>query len=61
MSRASAGQVTTVSKFVTPEQRRRMIEEAAYFIAEHRGFSQGDCDDDWIRAESEIDQMLTKG
>ena len=51
----------SASKFVTPEQRRHMIEEAAYFIAEQRGFSQGDCNADWICAEAQIDEMLTKG
>jgi hypothetical protein len=52
-SKASAG------KFVTPEQRFAMIAEAAYFIAEKRGFSGGDTEADWFRAETEIDKMLT--
>jgi hypothetical protein len=38
------------------EQRHRMIEEAAYFIAEHRGFRQGFQLDDWLAAEAEINQ-----
>jgi len=61
LARSASSQKPSVSRFVTPEQRRHMIEEAAYFIAEQRGFSQGDCDADWINAEAQIDKMLTKG
>ncbi|MGD8639073.1 MAG: DUF2934 domain-containing protein [Gammaproteobacteria bacterium] len=49
----------TAGKFVTPEQRQQMIAEAAYFIAEHRGFSGNDSESDWFYAENQIDQMLT--
>lgn len=42
----------------TPEERYRMIEEAAYFRAEKRGFLGGDVAQDWIQAEAEIDRML---
>lgn len=52
-SRSSTG------KFVTPEQRLQMIAEAAYFLAEQRGFEQGDPEADWLCAESQIDKMLT--
>ncbi|WP_455201706.1 DUF2934 domain-containing protein [Kaarinaea lacus] len=50
---------TTTSNFITPEQRVSMIAEAAYFMAEKRGFSGGDPNADWLCAESEIDHMLT--
>lgn len=43
---------------LTPEERQRYVSEAAYFIAERRGFSTGGDVDDWLRAESEIDQLL---
>lgn len=37
------------------EERHRMITEAAYLIAEQRGF-QGDMAlDDWLQAEAEVD------
>lgn len=49
----------TAGKFVTPEQRNKMIAEAAYFIAEKRGFGEGNTDADWLNAENEIDKMLT--
>ena len=50
---------TTTGNFITPEQRFNMIAEAAYFMAEKRGFSGGNPDADWLCAESEIDHMLT--
>lgn len=39
----------------TPEERERMIAEAAYFMAEKRNFS-GDAVADWLEAEAKIDQ-----
>lgn len=43
---------------VSAEERYRMIAEAAYFLAEKRGFLGGDVAEDWRQAETEIDQML---
>lgn len=43
---------------VTPEQRYRMICDAAYYRAERRGFIGGDPAQDWAEAELEIDQLL---
>ena len=43
---------------VEPEVREIMIAEAAYYIAERRGFEPGAEMDDWLEAESEIDQLL---
>ncbi|WP_284155450.1 DUF2934 domain-containing protein [Sulfuricystis multivorans] len=43
---------------VTPEERYKMIAEAAYFLAEKRGFAGGDMAQDWRNAEAQIDQML---
>jgi len=42
----------------TEEERNRMICEAAYFLAESRGFVGGDPGQDWIEAERQIDEML---
>jgi predicted nucleic acid-binding Zn-ribbon protein len=44
-----------------PEQRSRMIAEAAYFRAEQRGFEGGDPLVDWVEAEAEIDSKLSNG
>lgn len=43
---------------ITPEQRYRMICDAAYFRAERRGFIGGNTADDWTAAEAEIDSLL---
>jgi hypothetical protein len=42
---------------VTPEQRMKMIEEAAYYRAEKAGFAV-DPHSNWVAAEAEIDAML---
>jgi CheY-like chemotaxis protein len=41
--------------------RMRMIQEAAYFLAVQRGFSDGDPVQDWLKAEQNIDRKLTEG
>ncbi|MCD6733930.1 MAG: DUF2934 domain-containing protein [Burkholderiaceae bacterium] len=49
------------SAFTTPipeELRRAWVAEAAYYIAERRGFSGGSPEDDWCQAEVEIAQLL---
>jgi hypothetical protein len=45
---------------VTAEERHRMIAEAAYYRALHRGFSGGSSDDDWLQAEREVNHALLK-
>ena len=52
-------QVDTKS-MVTAEERQKMIAEAAYLRAESRGFAGGDPTDDWLAAEWEIDQILSR-
>ncbi len=42
---------------VLRQERRRMIAEAAYYRAEHRGFLNGNPDQDWLEAEHEIDHI----
>ena len=37
---------------------RGIIAEAAYFLAEKRGFSPGDDVADWLQAESDVERML---
>src|SRR5690348_6684830 len=43
---------------VTAEQRQRMIAEAAYFLAQRRGFADGDPLQDWLAAEAQIDRAI---
>lgn len=38
--------------------RRQYIEEAAYFIAESRGFQPGEDWDHWLEAEKEVDERM---
>ncbi|HVO91912.1 MAG TPA: DUF2934 domain-containing protein [Terriglobales bacterium] len=45
---------------VTPEERWRMVAEAAYLRAEKRGFIGGNPTDDWLAAEAEIDKLLSQ-
>ena len=41
---------------INSDGRHNMIAEAAYFIAERRGFD-GKCEAHWLEAEREIDQI----
>ena len=41
-------------ELVMEEQTRTMIEEAAYFLAQKRGFSPGYEMQDWLQAEAQI-------
>ena len=43
------------------EARRAMIEQAAYFLAKHRGFTPGHELEDWLAAEREVDTALAIG
>jgi predicted nucleic acid-binding Zn-ribbon protein len=45
---------------VTPDERDRMIAEAAYYKAEQRGFAAGDTVRDWCEAEAEVDARLRR-
>ena len=46
---------------VTPDERHRMIAEAAYHRAEKRGFMNGDPVQDWLEAEAQIESELRNG
>lgn len=55
--RASTSQDSPAQK-MSPDERRRMIEQAAYLRAEQRGFNGGDPLEDWLVAEREINRKL---
>ena len=59
-AKKAISETTTTKKMasVSPEQRYQMIAEAAYFIAEKRGFLGGDVAQDWLDAEAEIDRLF---
>lgn len=46
---------------IRPEERHHLIEAAAYYIAERRGFHGASSHDDWLQAEREIDAMIEAG
>jgi len=60
-SKTSDKEVTSQCKKVIPEQRLQMINEAAYYLAESRGFIGADSMDDWLAAEAEVDKQLSQG
>jgi hypothetical protein len=43
---------------VSREERHALICNAAYYLAERRGFANGDAAQDWLMAEKEVDQLL---
>lgn len=54
-----AGPSTVSGETIDPAHRYVMIAEAAFFIAEARGFNPSQEFDDWLAAEREIDQRLS--
>lgn len=52
-----APKVTTRRKVVTGEERFRMVQEAAYYVAERNGFA-GDDQHYWAEAEACIDALV---
>ena len=50
--------VASKSGTISSEDRSRMIAEAAYYLAEQRGFAGGDPMQDWLDAEEMIDHVL---
>lgn len=51
----------TVRHEVDPEKRANYIEVAAFYIAERRGFSPGNPEQDYLDAAAEIDRLITAG
>ena len=58
--RKASGNASRAPK-VSAEERYSMIAEAAYYRAVQRGFQEGDPVADWLVAEKEVDEKLTKG
>jgi len=46
---------------LTEIEKNALIEKTAYYIAEARGFTQGDPTQDWLLAESRVNQMILEG
>ncbi|GAB4399408.1 MAG: hypothetical protein OHK0048_12810 [Rhodoferax sp.] len=46
---------------ITAEQRHHYVSVAAFYIAERRGFTLGNPEQDWLEAEAEIDRLIASG
>jgi hypothetical protein len=55
---AKKNSITSTTK-ISAAERYRMVETAAYFIAERNGFK-GNSADNWVAAEAQIAKMLAK-
>lgn len=55
----AAAKKSAAAPKVSPEERQKMIEREAYFIAEKQGF-QGDPQAHWAAAVKKVDAMLAK-
>lgn len=44
----------------TADERRRMIEEAAYYRAQSRDFAPGFEHEDWLAAEAAVDLLIAR-
>ena len=59
-AKAATATTTTARADVTAAEIRQLIEEAAYYKAERRGFAPGHELDDWIAAEAEVRRRLER-
>ncbi|NVO05962.1 MAG: DUF2934 domain-containing protein [Rhodoferax sp.] len=50
-----------VSTAIDPAQRANYIEVAAFYIAERRGFTPGNPEQDYLDAAAEIDRLIAAG
>lgn len=57
-ARKRSAEPQTASAKTAPEQRQQLIAQAAYFIAERRGFAPGNELEDWLQAEAEIEAWM---
>lgn len=46
---------------VSLDQRNHYVQVAAFYIAERRGFAEGDPVADWAAAEEEVDRLIASG
>ncbi|HUN26493.1 MAG TPA: DUF2934 domain-containing protein [Steroidobacteraceae bacterium] len=60
-ARAPQALLSRMQAPITAAQRYAMICEAAYFLAERRGFGAGHELEDWVAAEALIDAKLADG
>jgi hypothetical protein len=59
MKKSTAPAARKPASTVTPEQRMKMVQEAAYYRAEKHGFKV-DPQANWLAAEAEVDAILAR-
>jgi hypothetical protein len=59
-ARKDSTRVSQPSRPTSADERWRMIAQAAYFLANERGFDGGDPLSDWLAAEKRVDAMLSQ-
>jgi hypothetical protein len=57
---AAAEMVPAQASVMHHEERLRHISEAAYYLAERRGFAPGFEHEDWVQAEAEVAERLKR-
>ncbi len=57
-ARKRSAEPRTAGAKIAPEQRQQVIAQAAYFIAERRGFAPGNELEDWLQAEAEFEACI---
>ncbi len=50
----------STGKIPAPAERTKMIAEAAYYLAQKRGFSHGHDLSDWVAAEKQVEALLKR-
>jgi Protein of unknown function (DUF2934) len=58
---ATVTKASAAPRSLTEAQRRATIAEAAYYMAEQRGFESGHELDDWLLAESQLEAAIRGG
>jgi hypothetical protein len=59
--KALAKKTAPVAREIDPVQRANFIEVAAFYIAERRGFTPGNPEQDYLEAAAEIDRLIAGG
>ena len=59
-AKTAPAKAAAVKPTLSPAERMKMIAEAAYYLAQKRGFSGGNELSDWVAAEKQVDALLTK-
>ncbi len=56
----TTGKPAASKPLLSPAERMKMIAEAAYYLAQKRGFTGGNELTDWVAAEKQVDALVTK-